>query len=181
MKTYCMSCGEAVEFTIKQPKTCPFCSQDIIMKKEASSPKDKPKKNSIDADELEEFFQERERKKSRLFKQREEEDYEDDLTSEDNDKLEEKDDDDDEEEEKPKRNKRSKASFVDDENGINEMKNMFGFSAPQRIRGDKIANIAVNKAEVLPPRNAGKKMSKKQILAEFQRQAASKTPVIEVK
>ena len=84
-----MSCGESVEYTIKEPKVCPFCTQDIVMKKVASSPKDKPKRGSIDADELEEFFKRREKKSRRT----EDEDG-DDSEEKDDEDLEESDDDD---------------------------------------------------------------------------------------
>lgn len=168
MKIYCMSCGEGIDYSIKEPESCPFCKNQlkqapVVSKKapEASSPSKKELKKS----DLENFLKNGKKKKAKEVEEEDEEDLEDDDESEedDEDDFDEDEEDDDDEEESRATRKSSRRKIDPKDNPFEDSVDLSFMG----VRREKIGSIAVEKAEVLPPRKAGKKLTKAQIIKDF--------------
>jgi hypothetical protein len=155
-----MSCGEGIDYSIKEPEQCPYCKDSL--KANITIPAavpNKPGKKPLNAADLKNFLDRKKKPARKVVEEPEDEDY--DEEDEDND-----DEDFDEDDEDP-----SLARIVIDKKN-NPLLDLI--EPPQNVKlGERIGSVAQGKAEILPARPIGKKMSKKEIIKQFQAESSS--------
>lgn len=160
MKTYCMSCGEGVDYSIKEPEKCPYCKDSLKASVTIpSATPNKPGKKPLKVSDLEAFLNKKKKTTKKVIEEPEDEEYDEDEDGED-------DEDYDDEDEEP-----ALARIV-----IDKKNNPFTdlIEPPQNIKlGERIGSVAQGKAEVVTARPIGKKMSKKEIIKQFQAESSS--------
>lgn len=164
-----MSCGEGIDYSIKEPESCPFCKNQlkltpVVSKKTTED--SSPSKKELKKNDLEKFLKKSNKKKTKAEPEEEdEEDLEDeDEPDEDDDEDFDEDEEDDDDEEESQAKRRPARRKIDPKD------NPFTDSVDLSFAGinrEKISSVAVNKAEVLPARQGGKKLTKAQIIKDF--------------
>lgn len=105
MKTYCSNCGTGIDYSFKEPETCPSCFKNIkagISVNVTKPISTKPKNDEISGEELERFLNKTKKSKNRRRHDEGDDDFDDEDEDNEEDDFEE-DEDVDDEEERPRR------------------------------------------------------------------------------